>query len=157
MKGISVIIILIFASFNSVAQKIEMLFYPAFHNYSRCYVTRINDSYTLQLDIFKKRDTNAIIYSETDTIPLELYQKLINFFEENIVSDRLLGSNQIGLDGIEVIVRYKDDNEIKEFKFWSPEKTTNENKFCKTVITTLRKFMKNKNSKRYLRVLKMYF
>lgn len=135
------------------AQKLEVKFYPAFHNNSIGIFYCYNDSCGIELKIYDRHDSSKIIWSEKRYLPRGTFKKYMDFFAD---VEKLCDENVIGLDGITVKGEYVEENEIKRFNFWSPSKGTKKHELFKMTVATLRKYMKAKKSKAYLRRLNLY-
>ena len=152
-KALQSLLFFVITSNYCVAQKLEMKYYPAFHNNSRCTIFCENDSCKMQLDIFEFNDSSEVIWSETRLVPFESFKQLNDFFVSN---DELFDHAVIGLDGINIKGQYEDGIITKKFKYWSPMKGTQKHELLKMSIDVLGKYMKEKKSKSYLRRLKKY-
>src|SRR5688572_4511688 len=115
---------------DGLCQKLELWFYPAFHNYSK--ITLNNDSLSenLKFDIFDKRDTSNIIFTVSKKVSSETLKK----FSEFLLSYQFKYNRDIGLDGIMIFGIYFDGDKKNQFTFWSPPKGTSNyqlfNKMC---------------------------
>lgn len=147
--------IFMFQFINCYAQNLEVNFNPAFIMKSKCIINCDYDSTCeLKFIIFQHKDSSKIICSETILCPIELVKQYVTFFKKY---ESFEDEKKFGFDGIYIVGKYQGYNKTINFKFWSPSETSKENELLKMLYISLKKYLKTKNSKRYLRLLKQYF
>jgi len=137
------------------AQKLEIKYYPSFHLNGR-YIVMCNDKLcTLQFDVIDRKDSSKILISETRTVPDKQIDEVKRLLETARVLSSYHGSC---LDGMQVNGMFKNDTLRNEFVFdcLPNKKGIVQYDFLRQTNKTMLKVLKDRKSKRYVKIIKEY-
>ena len=156
MKRIFLYGLLLYIFHHCDAQKLEIKYYPSFHLNGKCVIT-YNDKGTcvLQFDIIDRKDTSKVWWSETRTVSVKYLEDINRMFE---IANNLSSYKSFCMDGIQIVGVFESDTLINEFVFHclSKRERNIQYDFSKQSITTMLKVLKDRKSRRYVRVIREY-
>ena len=139
------------------AQKLEIKYYPSFHLNGRIIIMCNGDTCTLRLDVVDRKDSSKMWWSETQVVPIKYLTEVKNILEtaSHLPSYR---SQYFCADGMSVSGIFESDTSRNEFVFdcMPNKKGIIQYDFLLQNNKTMRKVLKNRKSKRYVRVLREY-
>ena len=153
MKSFFIFCLLILTFYCCEAQKLETRYYPSFHLNGRCFIIcKDIDSCTLQLDVIDRKDSTKIIWSETRFVSVKYMNDIKKIFE---TANNLTSTKPYCLDGMYVSGVFESKDSYYEFVCHCPFKGIQYD-FLKQIHKTMRKTLKDRKSKRYIRVIREY-
>ena len=121
------------------AQKLEIKYYPTFHLNGRSVIMCNGDTCILQLDVFERRDTSRIWWSETKVVSAKYRNDIRRMFE---TANQLTSTEPNCFDGMLVIGVFESDTSYHKFVCNCPFEDLHRD-FVKQTIKTIQKVLSN--------------
>ncbi len=153
MKKIIISLGIIFYIFSyCAAQKLEIKYYPTFYTKGICTFDLKGDSCILRLDILAGKNSSEIWFSETKVVPSIYIDNVNSLFE---MAGQFTTTEPFCFDGMYLDVLFKSSLIKNEFQLNCPFQGIHYD-FSKQSVDIMRKVLKERKSRRYLRIIKQY-
>lgn len=177
MKITALIPLLILLAYSAVAQNKELVlkFKPSFIPSSILTVKEFGNKATIKLQYYVKKGDDTVSIMEEKKLTKSDVDSLMSFFSKYKFKIKgnidTLGTFEVerngkktahysiswGHDGITVNGKLRNEDNVKNFAFWSPKAGTDNHTLILKLLGIMDNNFKRKQTKRYLAGLKKYF